>query len=286
MLVSMVQYILSHTTPDEVAAYYLQGPCSVDFLSGAVVVSEGGEVESSKTLSLQAPKKKQKTGDGKSNYDLTIERLAIRYQEAKSKMKKNSATNEGEGKSNEEMQNVLSSLSSRLLGLAAVIFMERIVSYSGCNESLLRGALYHGLTSKDEVHFAFQILAKLLKKTCSGTVVRWISALADAHIGVLINDDTEEEEHDIDPIKRLHSALSAALGQTHNFIQIKELLEYCSPFAYEQSKAGDTAGKPRSKDERVVVFDSEGIEKVSDVRVRDVVAKAPISDYSIELLQF
>ncbi len=149
------------------------------------------------------------------------------------------ATSEYEKVASDELKDLILSLEQRLATSQRLFFIESIVTHSKCNTALLRAAMRKGFTQshKGEVEVLMQSLARLLRKTgkdkrvsdaeidvpnASTSISKWLSALVDANLGVLLKRDIDNNTGSIEATKR---EISAAVSQTQALLGLKQLLD-------------------------------------------------------------
>jgi len=242
--------------------------------------------------------------NGKKNNDKDITKM---LKDADKLMKSTSANTETEGendnngketKENQEVvskkvQNLISNLQTRLFTYQQLHLVRKIVTFSKCNEALLRTALKHGLTQADngEVEVLMKILTKLLEysgttisqgtppppsstakswQTVNPTacIVQWLSALTDSHMGMLFTESMSSTSNFAEnTMERIRSRVSSAIAQGEVLLNLKDLIRHVD-----------------------VVFEKEeGNERLSQYRKRKrarISMNSNIPLYSVENLTF
>jgi len=187
-----------------------------------------------------------------SEINLLEERLQnLRKQFSHVHIKKTSKSDERE----EKFNNSVTNLQIRLFTAHQLFFVRKIVTYSKCNEALLREALKYGLThaSNGEVEVLMKMFAKLLHETTADNdvskvlglnriscIVQWLSALTDTHMGIMYRKSTSEA------IERIKAGVSKATSQGHILLNLNDLLNHVDIMLDKRNKLSSRAQKNKS----------------------------------------
>lgn len=139
-----------------------------------------------------------------------------------------------------KIQETIDQVSAKLLMVGLTFLVERIVSYSRVNESLLRNALAKGLPSKNEAPMLARILVKLL---CSASrlsrcelytaTTKWMFALCDACREALLAGPSDSTNHLAFIVERLEKNID----NVNQVMSLGATLESMRGLRYEKDAA-------------------------------------------------
>jgi hypothetical protein len=133
-------------------------------------------------------------------------------------------------------------LSTQLLKSGATLLLRRILSYSSCNDSLLRGALSDGLSRQEKGLLARMLVGALadpagdketnsdLHSTVSLRAIQWLSALCDC----LLDEPADSKTLNIFLLRRW---IAAEVSKTEAILSLKETLFGDSGVQQSQSES-------------------------------------------------
>jgi hypothetical protein len=160
-----------------------------------------------------------------------------------------------------EIQETIETISSKVLRIGLVFLVERVVSYSKLNTSLLRTALGQGLVHRSEAPTLARVLLHVLtssrrqaRRDLPALAAQWISVLCEACRSVLsqlVQDDSSKS-----PLDDIHNRVEATLEDSTAILSLGASLESMRGLRYEAADAVVLAGHKtehqRSKKEVVI----------------------------------
>jgi hypothetical protein len=129
-------------------------------------------------------------------------------------------------------------VSQHLIKEGTLQFLQSIVMYSKCNDSLLRNIIRKELTDL-EAEALLSALSKLLQRTggeilrsplttrrLTASLVQWTTALLDAHSSNLLETNVDDESSKLQSaVKQLQEVVQAAVAQADTLIALQSTME-------------------------------------------------------------
>lgn len=287
MLVTMLHYVLCHVNREQLTMYWkgMKNTLHEVIRLEERLVAAKGWIMNRNSMITEGGVNNSMEVDGDSDGDRVVPENGAKLDEeheikemlknADELMNKKSINGESGGKSTEtdgdrkyeqyiKVNNLRTYLEARLFTHHQIYFVRAIVTSSRCNEALLRIALKHGLTQagNGEIEVLMKMLTKLLhdktntqvtlaskSPTMNHTVciVQWLSALTDAHMGILFTESMSSTSIFADAVGKVGERVSSAIAQGHVLLNLKDLLHRVDMVCEKETKKKPVLGSQRKR---------------------------------------